>query len=230
MFSVEEKFGIQITKIWENENFKEFEIIKRGFAIQDTVLKSSIMFVGINPSYDKNKSATHREFYNVEPEGKGYRYFNKFKEISRHVNHNWTHFDLLYFRETNQKYINDLLKKPHGVEFITQQLEISKKVICEAKPKILIVSNTMARHFMGFERKQTKNVWMDFDFEFDEKLGTHKIVNHPELKDTLVFFTSMLTGQRALDNGSFARLRWHINFILDHLGAFKMPNLNGDHS
>jgi hypothetical protein len=217
--SVKEKYELEIRNIWANEKYKEFEIIKRGFAIQDEILKNSIMFLGINPSFDENNKVIHEEFYNVQQDGKSHSYFNKFKEISKRANHEWTHFDLLYFRETNQKYINELLKKSNGVEFIFKQLEISKKVILEAKPKILIVSNTMARHFMGFDKNQTQTqgVWMGFDFEFDEKLGTHKIVNNSELENTPVFFTSMLTGQRALDNGSFERLNWHINYVLNQL-------------
>ena len=135
------------------------------------------------------------------------------------LNHHWTHFDLLYFRETNQKYINKLLNKPNGVDFVFKQLEISKKVIYDANPKILIISNTMARHFMGFEKNQenTLGVWMGFDFEFDQKLGTYRIVNDLKLNNTPVFFTSMLSGQRALDNGSFERLIWHLNFVLNLL-------------
>ena len=218
-FSVKEKFETEIRNIWENEIFKEFEIINRGFAIQDIILKNSIMFVGINPLFDESSKEIHAEFYNVEQDGKSHPYFNKFKEISKKVNHNWTHFDFLYFRETNQKYINELLRKVNGVEFVFKQLEISKKVILEAKPKVLIVSNTMARHFMGFDKNQdqTQGVWMGFDFIFDEKLGTHKIINNSVLENTPVFFTSMLTGQRALDNGSFERLNWHINFVLNQL-------------
>ena len=77
----------------------------------------------------------------------------------------------------------------------------------------------MARHFTGFEKnqEQTQGVWMGFDFVFDEKLGTHKIVNNSDLDNTPVFFTSMLTGQRALDKGSFERLNWHINFVLNQI-------------
>ncbi len=218
-FSVKEKFETEIRSIWNNELYKEFNIISRGFGIQDKILKNSIMFIGINPSFDENSAEIHEEFYNVEQDGKSHPYFNKFKEISKKVNHSWTHFDLLYFRETNQKYINELLKKHNGVDFVFKQLEISKKVILEAKPKILIVSNTMARHFMGFDKNQnqTQGVWMGFDFIFDEKLGTHKIINNSELENTPVFFTSMLTGQRALDNGSFERLNWHINFVINQL-------------
>ena len=213
-FSVKNKFESDIREIWTNNNYKEFEVIKRGFSVQDIVLKNSIMFIGINPSF--NNIENTGEFYNVNQDGESHPYFNKFKEISKNSKLEWTHFDFLFFRETNQKYIDELTKQKNGPEFIMEQLKISKKILCEAKPKILIVSNTKARHFMGFEKNkdQTQGVWMGFDFEFDENIGTHKIVNNLELKNTPVFFTSMLTGQRAIDNGSFERLKWHINYIL----------------
>ena len=218
-FSVKEKFETEIKEIWDNENFRNFEVIKRGFGIQDIILKKSIMFIGINPSFDERKDKPSQEFYNISQTGESHPYFNKFKIIAGNQNHHWTHFDLLFFRETNQRYVNELLKKTNGVEFIYRQLEVSKKVLIEAKPKVLIISNTMARHFTGFEKnqEQTQGVWMGFDFVFDEKLGTHKIVNNSDLDNTPVFFTSMLTGQRALDKGSFERLNWHINFVLNQI-------------
>jgi hypothetical protein len=218
-FSVKEKFETEIRSIWNEEKYNEIEVIKRGFTVQDVILRNAIMFVGINPSFDENNTNPNIEFYNLDQNGESHFYFNKFKEISKNVNHYWTHFDFLFFRETNQRYVNELLKRPIGIDFIFKQLEISKKVLIEAKPKILVISNTMARHFSGFEKNQnqTQGVWMGFDFEFDEKYGTHKIVNNSELDNTPVFFTSMLTGQRALDNGSFERLNWHINFVLNQL-------------
>jgi hypothetical protein len=217
-FSVKSKFETQIRNIWENEKYKEIEnITKRGFAVQDIILKNSIMFIGINPSFEENSQGIHHEFYVVEKEGRSHPYFNKFKDISKRVKCDWTHFDLLFLRETNQNSINEIYSKPNGVDFVLKQLEISKKVIIEAKPIVLIVSNTMARHLMGFDKNEdgTAGVWMGFDFVFDESLGTHKIVNNSELENTPVFFTSMLTGQRALDNGSFERLVWHIKFVLN---------------
>lgn len=218
-FSVKEKFETEIREIWDNDNFRNFEVIKRGFGIQDIILKESIMFIGINPSYDVRKDKPSQEFYSISQSGESHPYFNKFKIIADNQNHHWTHFDLLFFRETNQRYVNELLKSPNGVEFIYRQLEISKKVLIEAKPKVLIISNTMARHFMGFDKNQdqTQGVWMGFDFVFDDKFGTHKLVNNSDLDSTPVFFTSMLTGQRALDKGSFERLNWHINFVLKQL-------------
>lgn len=177
------------------------------------------MFIGINPSFNETNTEINQEFYNVEQAGKSHQYFNKFKEISNYLDHHWAHFDLLFFRETNQNYINNLLKLDNniGVDFIFRQLEISKQVLILAKPKVLIVSNTMSRHFLGFDKNEAENkgVWMAFDFVFDEKFGTHKIINNKELENTPVFFTSMLTGQRALDKGSRERLMWHIRFVLN---------------
>ena len=59
--------------------------------------------------------------------------------------------------------------------------------------------------------------FQSIEFTFDNNLGTYRIVNHPNLNDTPIFFTSMLTGQRALDLGSYERLVWHIGFVLDEL-------------
>lgn len=218
-FSVKEKFESEITSIWDNHKYENLEILRRGFAVQDVVVKNCIMFIGINPSYDDLLGDRSRTFYNVEHEGFGHPYFNKFKEITQKVGIQWTHFDLLYLRETKQNFIKDLMKMPNGIDFIFKQLEISKKVIFEAKPKILVISNTMARFFSGFEQNEegTEGVWMDFDFEFEEKFGTYKIINNKELNNTPVFFTSMLTGQRAIDKGSFERLKWHIGFVLKQL-------------
>jgi len=58
---------------------------------------------------------------------------------------------------------------------------------------------------------------MDFGFEFDDEIGTYRIIKNDKLKHTPVFFTSMLTGQRALDLGSYERLIWHILFVLKKL-------------
>ena len=56
--------------------------------------------------------------------------------------------------------------------------------------------------------------WMDCEFEFDTDLGTDKIIDAGTLNGTPVFFTGMMTGQRALDRGTFQRLVWHIDAIL----------------
>jgi len=125
----------------------------------------------------------------------------------------------MVFRETDQKFIESFLyKENQGVQFIMDQIELAKRRIEHIQPKIIVVSNALARKFMGKDRFSSNdkehNVWMDFKFKFDEEKGTDKIIGSPPLPNTHVFFTSMLTGQRALDNGSRERLIWHINQLL----------------
>lgn len=90
-----------------------------------------------------------------------------------------------------------------------KQLKISIAIIEKSKPKVIIVSNAYARDLLIGEY-QIRTV-------FDKNIGTHKIVNNYDLEGTPVFFTSMLTGQRALDNGSYDRLVWHINYVLEKM-------------
>lgn len=216
--SIKELYKNEIEKIWNNAKIDNTELIDRGYVVHDEIIKNAILFIGINPSYPKKNPAPGNHFVNHDENKKIYKYFTRFKEISDEIQHPWAHLDLLYFRETKQKYIWKLLKENNGGDFVYEQLMLSKEMIFKAEPKIIVVSNTLARHFMGFEKSEDreKGVWMDFDCSFDNDLGTHRLTN-TELKDTPIFFTSMLTGQRALDNGSFKRLVWHINFVLEKL-------------
>lgn len=201
----------------------------RGFAFQfdEEIRKPDILFLGINPSYIDNLQ-NGNNFY-VKHEVTDYPYFKPFKRIqeslvekySREIE--WTHIDLLVFRETNQSFIKKKLipKKTHlGNEFIIDQLTIARRILEHIQPKIIVVSNTMAKELLGRNRgkhektQEESGVWMGLNFEFNEATGTDKIINSGKLDGTHVFFTSMLSGQRALDNGSRERLVWHINEVL----------------
>ncbi|MEK7256563.1 MAG: hypothetical protein AAB316_17540, partial [Bacteroidota bacterium] len=61
------------------------------------------------------------------------------------------------------------------------------------------------------DKKKEHGVWMDLDFQMDKTIGT------PRWEDIPVFFTSMLAGQRALDKGSFERLKWHLKWVKDKI-------------
>lgn len=213
--SIKELYKNEIDEIWNNTLIDNLELLSRGYAVTEEIKKNAILFIGFNPSFPEN-SQKEIHFYNHCNTEDMHPYFKKFLKISK----DWSHLDLLYFRETNQKYIWELLKEDNGIEFVNNQLQLSKEMILKADPKIIVVSNTMARHFMGFEKSEDrkKGVWMDFDSSLDNNLGTHRLTN-TELKGVPVFFTSMLTGQRALDNGSFERLVWHINFVLEKLNS-----------
>lgn len=203
--STNKEFGHQIEKIWQSPKFENIEILKRGFAIQDDIKQNALMFIGINPSYGGDSGFI---YYN-NSHGETHKYFKKFIDISLSVEIGWTHLDLLFLRETSQNVVKALSKNQIGHDFIDKQLEISKKIIERATPKILVINNTYARDLLLSNSFSTEK----FEFEFDNILGTERIINHDVLDGIPVFFTSMLTGQRALDLGSYKRLVWHIKHV-----------------
>lgn len=215
--SIKDKFGADIQYVFDDERFKEIGVIKRGFLTSEVIPLRSVLFVGLNPSYVDNTPTDSVNYYSLAQEGNEYKkYFSKFEKIAKSLNLPLAHIDLLFLREAEQKKIDQILAEKNGVDFIMNQLLISKQILEMAKPNVLVVSNTKARQFLGKDKKENKNVWMGYDFEFDEYIGTDRIVNEGStLKGVPVFFTSMLSGQRALDNGSYERLNWHIKFALN---------------
>ena len=219
--------------IWDKYNSSTFKpLLDRGFVFQfdEDETECELLFIGINPAFDL-KNPEWKDSYTRphETADKHLPYFKSFVNISNEIREDynwkgkWTHLDVFAFRETNQKYIEtDLLKKDNteGIAFLYDQLMLAKDRILHIQPKVIVVSNALARMFMGkqrFEDPQGKEygVWMGFRFEFDKNMGTDVITEPDELKGTHVFFTSMLSGQRALDNGSKERLIWHVAKVLN---------------
>jgi len=216
------------SEVNEPTSSNQDKLLDRGFVFEfDEELKDvDILFVGINPSYANGKPETL--FYRKD-DVKGLSYFKPFNKIIEELEENknygkkvtWSHLDMLVFRETQQSYIeSELLKTEKGVEFVYKQLMVSKKILEYLNPKIMVVSNTSARSFLGRDKfvkdKKEYGFWMNYDFEFDYELGTDKIIKAEKLKP-YTFFTSMLSGQRALDKGSRQRLIWHINKVLTEI-------------
>ena len=214
------------TQINKSTPQNEDNLLDRGFVFEfDEGQKDiDILFVGINPSYTNGKSETL--FYGKKDVA-SISYFKPFNYIIAELQKNrenatdltWSHLDMLVFRETQQSFIKDqLLQTEDGIQFIYKQLMISRQILEYLKPKIIVVSNTAARHFFGRDKYEVQGkklgVWMGYDFEFDNNLGTDKIINNQNI-NSHVFFTSMLSGQRALDNGSKQRLIWHIENIMN---------------
>lgn len=184
---------------------------------------AEIIFIGLNPSLKENDrkellnaKKMSLDFYELDNErGDNHKYYKKFHIISEKTNLDWSHYDLLFIRETKQDKVKKLLQDEIGLQFIYKQLMISKlildRLIDEDNPKIFVVNNTLSREFLGKDKPKnyTNNQehWLNYKFDWNEALGTYIYKNCP------FFFTSMLTGQRALDNGSFERLIWHINFV-----------------
>ena len=210
---IEERFKNKIDEIWERENFKIINLQQFGYSVQKNLAIQSILFVGINPSNSDN--SFKKEFYYSPQDASHHKYFKKFNDVSKKVNLHWTHVDLLFIRKTEQKMIERIEQDygQTGMDFISEQLNISKEIIELSQPKIIVVNNTLARKYLGEKSKY----YCGFQFTFNHELGTYLICNSKKLENVPVFFTSMLTGQRALDNGSYERLIWHIQFVLNKL-------------
>lgn len=210
---VENEFKDRIDKIWNSEKYRNVELLKYGYAAPKNLITNSILFIGINPSNSNDTSK--KEFYYLNQDGSHHKYFKKFSEISNKIRLPWSHLDLLFVRKTEQKAISLIEKEMDGIgkDFLMDQLLISKELIERSTPQVIVVNNTLARKYLGksFESKET---WIGYDFLFEESVGTYFITNCEKLKNVPVFFSSMLTGQRALDKGSFERLTWHINQLI----------------
>lgn len=208
-----EKPLIELWKKYRNEEYTKIPPL----AVKQ-IHSDSIVFIGINPSLSQNEknrlenSLIEIEFYDNYDSEKLHKYFNKFEEIANTLNVKWAHLDLLYIRETNQKVVENIINSEKGLNFIYEQLLISKniidKIIEQSNPLVFVVNNTLARKFLGKDKNKEKDIWIGYDFIWDEQIGTYRYKNIP------FFFTSMLTGQRALDKGSFERLVWQIKRTL----------------
>lgn len=230
--NIQKEFGSSLSQLFNDYQNTSY-ILRRGFASAQEILSGTILFIGLNPSYTEDVEPNEQGelFYPTNQNGNQMSYFKKFEDISNYTNESWSHLDLLTLRETNQKNVMRLLKSSEGLEFIWKHLRISKLILEKSRPKLIVVSNTGARLFLGKDKTADgKKEWMNYQFKFDPSLGTYCIQNDDSnLKGLPVFFTSMLSGQRALDNGSYERLKWQICFVLnrmkDRIGCDKDPTL-----
>jgi hypothetical protein len=216
MLNIQNLISEKLTNLWAE--FNEFSQIP-PLSVSE-IPHNSIIFIGLNPSLSTDEetrlieSDVKIEFYkhNSEKEN-NHKYFYKFIDVAEQTKQTWGHFDLLYIRETKQEKIAQLIDNKQGLDFIFKQLLISKlvleKIIEEAKPKVFVVNNTLSRKFLGKEKLNNNNIWMDLDFVWDKNIGTYRYKNIP------FYFTGMLTGQRALDLGSYERLIWQIKLVTE---------------
>lgn len=220
--SIEEINNEILTLFEKQENKPEY---LPYFFPKDVKVNPDLLFIGINPSITKKtrgkikkenysiKNIHNQEIINeIKTQDESLRetlpYFNKIQNM---VNNNeierYECIDLFYERKTSQKKIL-AISKNNSVElsdFGEKQFEITKKVIKKINPKIIVVINALAS-------KIFRNIYNITDNDFDAEIGTYKktIFNDKEI---IIFFSGMLSGQHALDNESFNRLKWHIKYV-----------------
>lgn len=121
-------------------------------------------------------------------------------------------YRFIFYRMTSQSKFKKLIyidkRETELNTFARKQIMLSKQLIKIMQPKLIVVANAFASTLFNEEMYKHK-------IHFDEDKGYHLLELDPNKPKTPVFFSSMLTGQRALDNYSFDRLHWHIKKALE---------------
>lgn len=151
-------------------------------------------------------------------------YFKKLKEIS---NDNYQHIDLFYFRATNQKEAKDKISKSNENtniilnDFAIAQLKVAHEMIEKINPKVIVVINAFASDIITRNKynKKPSRVFFPGDniLKINDDSFKEKGYDSLEINDGIpILFSSMLSGQRALDNHTYRRLKWQIRKIYDN--------------
>ena len=222
------KYKVELDKIFEyqSDTNSNKEIVERGYCYSE-FQKKKLLFIGMNPSFVK-ESIVGSHSYCIADALTGYnRHYGKFQDLVKETKYedDWTYIDLFYFRETEQVKIQEIIK--YDTEFLINQLEITNEIIKEINPELIVVCNSGASNFIGINKTDDeKNVWLGYDFEFDENFGIEKLIGinknsilknvilSNNLKGKPFLFSSTLT---YLDKFNKKRLNWIIKKVGDNI-------------
>lgn len=211
----------EIISIWKKYNKTDEDLSP---LLYNPLESGSFLCIGINPSFSKRvfrqfvdedfqtivekhkfKNIGENANYLINLEERAWEklpYFTKPKELASTLGLQFGHLDIFYERETEQKSLEKKYFTKDGMtDFAQEQFDLSMRVIKDIKPKTILLAN--ARGAQLFKEY--------VDLRYDEELGVHFIDGIP------IFFSGMLSGGRALDLSSYARLKWHMKFVQDSL-------------
>jgi len=223
-----EKINSKIVVLW-NKYFKDNGDVYAPM-FYDDFKQGGLLFVGMNPSFSDRGFRTilrGTEYENIVPTSflkwknissnlkliddcinienysyKNYKsYFARPVELAKEVGLDWQHIDIFLYKETSQTDFKKLITNGDTFnEFANEQISLFEEVLITINPKCIIVSNAFGSELL---REHIKN-----DLVWDESRGFHWFTRGN--KKIPIFFSSMLSGQRALDRWSYERLKWHI--------------------
>lgn len=136
------RIELSLTRIWTKYRaLIDKQIISRRPIFSADGVKESILFVGVNPSYNPNddKICVESNDKNSLMYGSFYQrhdapdYFKSLELFAAQMNVGYTHINLLYARENDREL---LLNCDHN--FIREQLELTYETIIKAKPIVII--------------------------------------------------------------------------------------------
>ena len=113
---------------------------------------------------------------------------------------------MFFVRETSQKgFLSKMIDKNEINEFGKEQLRLSRRLIESSNPQFIIVANAKA-----------SEIFIEvYESTFDDDLGCYITEINKEKVPTM--FSSMLTGQRALDRYSFQSMEWNMKRIIKEI-------------
>lgn len=205
-------------------------IVSRGVHIEYAIPEDSLLFIGINPSFNEKDPIPGHENYRATyrlADTADNAYFKKAYTIATGNNLNFGHHDLFPVRERNQKVIENLFVDENGIlkpkedhsSFIEKSLRWSEDIIFSVRPQMIVVINAFAsRIFFDYRFREDGHSLLGFQAGdkqlWSAELGTDFI--RIDGQSIPILFSGMLSGQRALDHWSYSRLSWHIQHVLSN--------------
>jgi len=179
------RIELSLTRIWTKyKTLIDTQIISRRPIFSADGVKESILFVGVNPSYNPSddiicvesndkKSLMYGSFYQRHDTPD---YFKALELFAAQMNVGYTHINLLYARENDRDL---LLSCDHN--FIREQLELTYKTIIKTKPIAIIFFSDYCKDLIFGEER-----WVS---QFKNSNG-HYILNGTKIP---VMFTDDIT-------------------------------------
>ena len=192
-----DRISNSLSNIWAKyANSVDKNIINRKPIFSADGVVESILFVGINPSYeptddnvflqsDDEKSMLYGSLYQRDDAPD---YFKRLEEFSEKIDKGYTHINLLYARENDR----DFLLKTNG-DFIREQLELTYDTIVKINPIAIFFFGSHCKNLIfGADRwinpKSEKNghyilngttfpVFFSEDIAFMQEADKSKLIN-----------------------------------------------------
>ena len=198
-----ERIEKRLAQIWQKyQRLVPNAIMKRKPIFSADGVKDSILYVGVNPSYNPNDdevfipssdslSLMYGSFYQRDDAPDYFKYLEEFASM---VGKGYTHINLLYARENNR----DTLLGCNS-DFIREQLELTYDTIIKINPVAILFFSDYCRNLIfGAER------WVDPSTENDG----HYILRGTNIP---IYFTDDIT---AIDDASRMSLIRKIRTII----------------
>jgi hypothetical protein len=212
MMNIKSMYGTKLTELLKNYQAKNELLAKNGFLVFEELKANAMLFLGINPSnvenIEKNYSVKKESgiYWAKEAFKNEYPYYKPFDNLANGMK--WSHLDIYFSCEKKLENLKEL----ENSDFLKEQFNISKIIIQKLAPKMIVVVNAYASHIIQEDK--------DFGCEFDDEIGTYRTRKYNNIP---IFFSGMITGQRALDIFSRERLKWHIGFVQKKNNIHKIP-------